>query len=248
MNHRSNVLVALSCAWLFACGGSPPAESPEPSSVSGTSESAPPATLESDVAFDGGGGDEREASPEPDKSEASTAAESSAPAEPSAEPADTKSSKSTRSAREIVTTTGSAFMIDYNGSAPKQAAEEKCDDEHEDDPQARAACMSKAREEFQADVLSFEKTKGGYFWVTYKRKGSALVEVHKVLVDFANETANSVTIKLKGAEQGKRAIFKRSREILVNVPNGYSIVLDDPDLGQLRYDAKIGLVGASANR
>jgi hypothetical protein len=144
---------------------------------------------------------------------------------------------------DVLTAPEVAFMINYVSSAPKQAAEKSCDQEAAGDPQKRAECLSKVRDAFQADVLRFKKEGNRYVWTTYKRSGSVLSEVHTVPVEFTNESANSVTMKLKGRDTGKRPIFKHAKEIVLSIPNDYSIVVEDPELGRLVYEAKVGLVG-----
>jgi hypothetical protein len=247
MNPRPSVLVlSLSaCALIVRCA--PPAASPEPSPPSVQGD-APPEALESNMAFHGGNDSEPASSEAEPPSSATPGASDSVPASESAPAEASADSELTRSPREILTTAGAAFVIDYGASGLKEAAETKCDGAHADDAAARAACMTKARDAFQADVLAFTKAGSSYYLVTYKRKSTALIEVHKVLVDFADETKTGITVKLKGSEQGQRAIFKRARQIAVSLPNTYSIVLAEPDLGELHYDAKIGLVGADANR
>jgi hypothetical protein len=51
------------------------------------------------------------------------------------------------------------------------------------------------------------------------------------------------TVKLKFlSTKGARPLWTGAKEASVKVPNDYSLELDDPTHGRLRYDAKIGLV------
>ncbi len=149
----------------------------------------------------------------------------------------------TRRPTEILVAPKLAFVVDYASSGPHEAAERSCDAEAGDDAAARAECMKKARATFRADVLEFKKDAQGKFWLTvYERKGSALPELYKVRVEFADETANGVTVRLK-EEKGTRPFFAGVRQIAVSVRNDYALELNDPKLGKLPYGAKVGLVG-----
>jgi len=51
-----------------------------------------------------------------------------------------------------------------------------------------------------------------------------------------------VKILFTGNEKGLRPLLKGKREASLSVPNDYSVVITDADLGRLVYEAKIGLV------
>jgi len=38
-------------------------------------------------------------------------------------------------------------------------------------------------------------------------------------------------------------LLKNKRDIVLKVPNDYSVVLTAPELGRLVYEAKVGLIG-----
>ncbi len=164
---------------------------------------------------------------------------------PSTEPpkAEEPPSKPSTPPRDILTATEVAFVVDYSSSDAKDAADEKCEAEAAGDMAKRSACMTKARDEFLADVIRFKKAGSKWEWVTYKRKGSALSEVHTTTFEFGEETANSVVLLPKGKDQGERPLFKGASKIVIKVPNDYSLELDDPKYGHLSYTAKVGLVG-----
>jgi hypothetical protein len=209
------------------CGGSPPPAADPPAEPTGPAapEPAKPAPAEAPPA------EEPAATSEP--------AETSAPAE---EPA-SSASRPSRPPSEVIGAANMAFMIDYGASAPKEAAEKACDAESGDDPQARAACIQKAREEFLADVLQFKKVGAKWFWISYQRKGRQLIEVHKTEIELGEETESTIKIVVKGKEEGrKRPLFPNSKEMTISLPNDYGIVIEEPSLGRLVYDAKIGLV------
>lgn len=251
---RALVLVASMVAGSCAPA---PAASPQASRPEFKDEPQPRHALQTDVAFHGAADDAPEpsasASDVPPASDAPPASSAPTPAsaDASSRPDDGASAPEQVSARKLLTTAGAGFFIDYDASAPKKAAEAKCDQEHPGDDPARDACMTKARSAFQADMLAFPKDvrafqdpNAGFSMITYKQTNSALAEVHTARITFGDETGSSVTVKFTGREQGARAICKHAQQFVVTAPNGYTIVIDDPDLGELRYQAKVGLLGA----
>jgi hypothetical protein len=150
-----------------------------------------------------------------------------------------------RSPINILTARDVAFTIDYQNSGAKALAEQSCESKASD-PAARAECMSKARDAFAADVLVFkQEEEGGRTTLTiFKRKGSNLSQVLVAGIGFKDETDNTVTMVFKGGEKGVRALFRNTGSAVITLPNEYSIEIDDPTYGKLRYDAKIGLMGS----
>ena len=147
---------------------------------------------------------------------------------------------------EIMTARDAAFLVDYANSDAKQRADESCS--KESDPEKVHACLDKAREAFQADVLRFKRDQDNKKdWekkiqlLIYKRNGSALREVSVGMVELAEEGADGVRVKL-GKQKGARPLWRGQPTALIRAPNDYSIEFDDPEYGHLRYDAKIGLV------
>ena len=135
-----------------------------------------------------------------------------------------------------------AFLVDYANSAVRQTADADCDKEAKGDPALKGTCLEKARDKFQPDVLRFKKDEQGKLsLIVYKRAGSSLRELYLSSIEFADEGVDSVRVKFTGREKGTRPLFKSGKNI-VQVPNDYSIELDDPQFGKLTYNAKIGLV------
>jgi hypothetical protein len=170
----------------------------------------------------------------------------SAAALPSAEPPSSTSGQPTEQVRrespiEILTARDVAFQVDYANSAARHQAEADCTKEAKGDPSARSAGLEQARDKFQPDVLRFTKdAQGKWALVIYKLRGSDLSEVYLGSVDFADQTPDSVRLKLTGRERGRRPLFKSGKN-LIRVPNNYTVEIDDPGLGHLTYHAKVGL-------
>lgn len=152
--------------------------------------------------------------------------------------------KPSRPPIEILTSPETAFQINYSGSAPLEVARKACTAKAGADDEAIAKCMTEARAAFKPDVLRFKKDGSHWSCVVYKRDGSRLDEVYSARVDLSEASPSSVKLKFSGAEKGTRPLLKIKREIVVKVPNDYSFVLEDPDLGRLVYEAKVGLVGS----
>lgn len=169
-----------------------------------------------------------------------------APAAPTPAPASEPTSggpSRTQKPIDILTAADVAFLIDYANSGARTKAQEKCDKEAKGDASALGQCLTKAREDFQPDVLRFRKD-GEKSWslLIYKRHGSSLRELSAGNITFGPETAEGVSIKFSGRQKGLRILWRGANEAMVRVPNDYSIEITDPELGDLRYDAKIGIV------
>ncbi len=142
---------------------------------------------------------------------------------------------------EILPTPAVAFAFDYNASELKAKHEEKCK-AMKDTPSAFAACIERERATFKADVLQFvQNAEGKIVWVVFVRKGTSLNEVFQSPIELTNETATSVTIKLSGQGRGAQQIFQGQREIPVSLPDRYSLVIEDPKFGTLKYASKVGI-------
>ncbi len=144
----------------------------------------------------------------------------------------------------MLTARDAAFLIDYANSDARAKADADCESEAKGDLQVKGACLEKAREKFLPDVLRFKKDeRGKVSLLIYKRSGSTLREIYVAAVELVEETADSLRVKFSGREKGARPLFKSGSDQIV-VPNDYSLEVDDPALGKLTYNAKIGLLGA----
>ena len=152
--------------------------------------------------------------------------------------------KPSRPPIEILTSPDTAFLINYSGSAPLEVARKTCSEKGGTDDEAIAKCMTDARAAFKPDVLRFKKDGSHWSCIVYKRDGSRLDEVYSARVDLTEDSPSSVKVKFTGAEKGMRPLLKSKRNIVIRVPNDYSFVLTDPELGRLVYEAKVGLIGS----
>ncbi len=233
-----------------ACGGgaasAPPAgAAPAPSAIA---SAAPPAAAPSaSTAPAASSAPATDAPKAPPAGDAKTTTDVKVPATGSAGATSTDSSSGSQpsqSPAEALTAARVSFLIDYASSDAKVKAQANCEkDPKKDDPAAKAACMQKARAQFLADLLVFLKDKKGHITLTiYKRNESELKEVYIAPVSFADETPKSLHLKFKGGGSGQRPLFKNTNSPTLNMPNDYTIEIEDSEYGKLRYDAKIGLV------
>jgi hypothetical protein len=214
--YLTELLMSLSLA-VVACGGgaTPPAESP--SGTSETSAVAPTPTGEATPA---------EPAPAPEPKEAPAAAGSD------------NSQRSGREPREILELKDTVFFFSFEESDAKQAAEASCAKQGKD-PKKTAACMSKARQEFDGDGYRFTQDKAGdWWWSVIKRKGNTLTNVHKVRYQYGEQNGNTVVIKPEGKDEGSARWAKVPSEVKFEVPNEYRIVVSDPKHGKMVYEAK----------
>ncbi|HYO95891.1 MAG TPA: hypothetical protein VER33_15340 [Polyangiaceae bacterium] len=224
----------ISLAALFllvsACGGSekPPAESPEGAAAEDASESTPAAP---EASGDGESETKEKASDSPAASDAADKG-TSASTEPTL----------TRTPRDILTAPDVIFMFSFTASDMREAAEQKCDAQAKSDPKKRADCMNKEKQKIAADGIRFKQEKGRWYWMTVRRKGNTLVNLHKVPVEFVNEAAKSVVLKPVGKDEGTGG-GRAPGETAVEVPNDYQIIFNDPQHGKMVYEAKIGITG-----
>lgn len=218
------VLIALA---LGACGSAPAPQpvttEPKPAAV----ETKLPPPIEPAPPVDAGSTDAGDVAPE---------------AAPTAAPEPAKPER-TQKPIAMLTARDAAFLVDYANSGPKQKAQAACETEAKGDADKQGACLTKAREKFQPDVLRFRKdSETKISLVVYKRNASALKEVWIGAVELSEPSDDKVKLKFVGSQKGARPLWRGKSEVTIDVPNEYSIEFDDTEHGRLRYDAKIGLV------
>jgi hypothetical protein len=217
--YLTELLLSLSLA-VAACGGgaTPPAESP-----SGTSEKGAPAAK---------AGSEAKAAP-------AAAPEPKAAPAPAAAADNGAAQRSGREPREILELKDNVFFFSFEESDVKQAAEATCNKQGGSDPKKVAACMSKARAEYDGDGHRFTQDKAGdWWWSVIKRKGKTLNDVHKVRYQYGDQSGNMITIRPEGRDEGAGRWAKPPSEVKFEVPTEYRIVVQDPKQGKMVYEAK----------
>jgi hypothetical protein len=146
----------------------------------------------------------------------------------------------TRTLSERVFAPRIAYMVNYPLSGARETAERKCAIKFPE-AEGKAACIEKERDKFGADVLVFEKSEGTQTLTIYKRSGNALSELSRSRVQLGEDTPDRLSIKVE-SDKGWRPLFAGQKVFELRHRDEYSIELDDPRLGQLVYDARIGLL------
>ncbi len=222
--YLTELLLSVSLA-VAACGGgaTPPAESP-----SGTSEKSPSTAK---------AGNEAKAEPAP-------APEPKAAPAPAAAADTGAAQRSGREPREILELKDNVFFFSFEESDVKQAAEATCAKQGGNDPKKVAACMSKARSEYDGEGHRFTQDKSGdMWWTVVKRKGKTLNSVHKVRYQYGDQAGNTVVIKPEGRDEGSARWARVPTEVKFEVPTEYRIVVQDPKQGKMVYEAKAVVAG-----
>lgn len=219
---RSLSALALLATCSFGCASATtPAHTPEPT----PERAAKPAPVEKADA-DASDGDKQEKAAAPDGE---------------ADPRADGLRKPSRPPNDLITGPNLVYMFNFKESEVGQQAREKCRTDFGDSPREVAACMEKARVKVPVESVRFVKDKSGqHWWVTYNRYKGNLLKWHKVMYRPGEETDDKITLNLMGKDEGIAPMAKVPRSLLVELPNDYTIVLSDPDLGAMTYDAKIG--------
>jgi hypothetical protein len=211
---------------LAACGGgTPPAEAPKPAETE-TEAKEPSAEPKAD---DTEKSDDKKADDK--KSDDKKADDKKADDGP----------KATRSAQDILTAPDVVFMLSFNDSDIKQAADSKCTASSGSDPKKMNASMAKARKGVDVDGYQFKQKDGKWWWLTLRTQGKILHTLHKFEIEFGPEKEGSVTFKPKGKDLGS-APGRTPSSVTFLVPNEYQVAINDAKLGKLVYEAKIGLL------
>jgi hypothetical protein len=225
ISFRSAILV-LSVS-VAACGGSqPPAEDASASEAEGAD------STKAD-----------EAKAEEPKEEAKDGDKTEAKKEESGGPTDGPG-PITRTAKDMLTAPEVTFMFSFNQSEPKAKAEEKCQAQTKGEGKKMADCMRKASAKFAVDGMQFKQEKGTWQWITLRRKGSTLTTLHKIPFEFGEEKDTYVVLKPTGRDSGSMPMRNIPKEVKIEVPNEFSIAMQDPEAGRLVYEAKIGITSA----
>jgi hypothetical protein len=222
--YLTELLLSVSLA-VAGCGGgaTPPAESP--SGASEKSAAAPKAATEA-------------------KAEPAPAPEAKAAPAPAAAADNGAAQRSGREPREILELKDNVFFFSFEESDVKQAAEAQCAKQGGNDPKKTAACMSKARNEYDGDGHRFTQDKtGDWWWTVVKRKGKTLNTVHKVRYQYGDQSGNTVVIKPEGRDEGASRWARPPSEVKIEVPTEYRIVVQDPKQGKMVYEAKAIVAG-----
>ena len=149
--------------------------------------------------------------------------------------------KASRPPLDLLTGNNVVYVFNFAGSAKGEAAKAQCEDRG--DPGAVRECIAKERGKIPVESVRFVKdAHGQYWWVTYNRYKGNLLKWHKVQFVAGKEDADTSALSLVGKDKGIAPMARVPASLKVELPNDYSIVISDPEFGDMMYDAKIGLM------
>ena len=158
-----------------------------------------------------------------------------APAEPAKEPTRTR-----KTAKEILLSPGWDFVLSLTDSALAEKAETDCSKKAKDDEAALKECVAKARAEVANDRLKFAPDDRGNWWFILmgKSKGQEILYT-KLEFKIAKEETDKLVLTPVGKDQGKRPMRKLGKELVVEMPDEYAVVVQHPELGKLVFAVKV---------
>jgi len=180
------------------------------------------------------------------QAEAAPSDEASEASEPKAKPAEERDGlrKASRPPMDMLTGNNVVYVFNFQGSAVGTSAKEQCESRNDNPAHARE-CVAKERSKIPVESVRFVKDgQGQYWWVTLNRYKGNLLKWHKIQFVPGKQDEDSVSLTLTGKDKGIAPMARVPASLKVELPNDYSIVISDPEYGQMMYDAKIGLLEA----
>jgi hypothetical protein len=149
--------------------------------------------------------------------------------------------KASRPPMDLLTGNNVVYVFNFAGSAKGEAAKAQC--ESQGQPAEVRECVANERSKIPVESVRFVKdAHGQYWWVAYNRYKGNLLKWHKVQFLPGKADADTISLSLVGKDKGIAPMARVPASLKVELPNDYSIVINDPELGQMLYDAKIGLM------
>ncbi len=148
-----------------------------------------------------------------------------------------------RSAEEVLERDGVYFDLSFMASDVHDAAEKKCSKKAGDDLAKKAKCMSHESDAVAWNGMAFRRgPEGKWWWYTLRRTGAKMVPLHKIQIEFTDDSDHSVTLKTSGRDEGSKPGGLPSK-VVIEVPSESQIVVTDRKYGKMVYNAKMGLFG-----
>jgi hypothetical protein len=160
------------------------------------------------------------------------------------EPSSDVGLRPTQKPRDIVAAADAIFMLNFGSSEAGRAAEQKCTAAAGSDKDGLSECMARARSKVTADALRFTQDRAkNWWWQVLQKSGAQYLILHKIQFDFGDETVQSIVIKPKGKDMGMVPMANVPKQVMIEVPNDFTIAVRDPQHGRLVYEQKIGIAG-----
>lgn len=147
-------------------------------------------------------------------------------------------------AKDILLKEGTLFLVDYTKSDIGKKIEEKCEGKHKDDVAKKANCVSKDLGKLAREGIAFDEDDDGKWW--YIRFGLDKNNIqhiyNKVQVEVAEPQGDKLTLTPTGKDVARARKGTVPKSLEFEVPDEYTIVLNDPDRGRLEFEPKLGLL------
>ena len=208
------------------CGGGKPAESPEDEAK---------ASAEADSKE----GDAEEAAA--DSGDESAASESEGAADEAEKEAEPK-----QEAQRLLTEEGTSFLYDFSKSEAGEKAKERCEKSSGGNAEKNAKCMATATKAVKPQGFKFERDKDsedGWVFVRFEIRGTRPVEINRVKAEFADDTGSKITVKTQGPDKA-RGGKPVPASFEIEMPDRYTIIINEPGRGKSVYEPKLGLFDA----
>jgi hypothetical protein len=148
--------------------------------------------------------------------------------------------KASRPPVELLTNSNATYMLNFPESEVGKNAQAACEEAGGDRGEI-TACIQKARAKIPIESLRFIKKGNEYWWITLNRYKGNLMKWHIIQFQVGEEKSDWVALKPMGKDKGIAPMARIPRKLEIELPNDFSIVMNDPEYGKLAFDAKIGL-------
>jgi hypothetical protein len=145
-----------------------------------------------------------------------------------------------KAAKDFLLTPGWDFVLAFRDSDLKTKAEKQCEKSSKGDEAAAKECVAKAAAEAGSDRLKLAPDDKGGMWLIYmgKSKGKEILYT-KLPFKVAKEEQDKLVLTPVGQDQGKAAMKKLPKEIVLEMPDEYAVVWQHPDRGKLVFSVKV---------
>jgi hypothetical protein len=147
--------------------------------------------------------------------------------------------KASRPPMELITNPTALFVFNFSESDMGIAAKEKCEAAGGERSEI-VTCLQKVRDKVPVESVRFVKKNGEYWWLTFNRYKGNLLKWHVIQFQVGQEQDDRVTLKPMGKDKGIAPMARIPRSLEIELPNDYSIVLNDKEFGKMSFDTKFG--------
>ena len=113
-----------------------------------------------------------------------------------------------------------------------------------DDAAKKANCMAKATKAVKPQGFRFERDKEDssvWWFVRFEIKGTRPIERNRLKAEFSDDTGDKITIETKGPDQARPARGKGPKSFEIELPDEYTLIIQEPGKGKMVYEPKLGL-------